>query len=83
MGCIGFMTPASALGHQKLTPEAEIPIKVINCDTGYDRDNQSWVLSRLLRDREERRTTELDLPKDGFASLPRDRKSLLGVSFYC
>jgi hypothetical protein len=24
-----------------------------------------------------------DLRKNGFASLPRDRKSLLGVSFYC
>lgn len=51
----GFMTLASALGHQKLMPEGEIPIKVIDCDTGYDRDNQAWVLSRLLRDREEKR----------------------------
>lgn len=64
----GFMALASALGHEKLMPEAEIPIKVINCDTGYDRDNQSWVLGRLLRDRGEARVAELGLqatpPKD-------------------
>lgn len=48
-----FSALASAFGDKKLMPPPDIESIVINGDTGYVRNNQSWLLGRLLRDFEE------------------------------
>lgn len=39
-------------------PVPDFPCKVINADSGYTRENRSWVLGRMLRDAEEPLTDE-------------------------
>lgn len=48
-----FSALVSAFGDKKLMPPPDIPSIVINADTGYVRNNQSWLLGRLLRDFED------------------------------
>ena len=48
-----FSALVSAFGEKKLMPPPDIPSIVINADTGYVRNNQSWLLGRLLRDFED------------------------------
>ena len=43
----------SAFGDKKLIPPPDIESVIINGDTGYVRNNQLWLLGRLLRDFEE------------------------------
>ncbi|KAK3690243.1 hypothetical protein B0T22DRAFT_536974 [Podospora appendiculata] len=46
-----FMTLASVIGGKQLMPpSAEINSTVIECATGFQRANQSWLLGRILRD---------------------------------
>jgi len=33
-------------------PQPDFPVRVINVDTGYNRENKSWMTGRLLRDQE-------------------------------
>nr|POE83377.1 hypothetical protein CFP56_69384 [Quercus suber] len=40
----------SAMGENSLMPKPEFACKVINAESGYSRDNNSWVLSRIIRD---------------------------------
>ncbi|KAI9737532.1 MAG: hypothetical protein M1834_009687 [Cirrosporium novae-zelandiae] len=40
----------AVFGNQKLMPEADYSAEIINCDTGYKRSNESWVLGRIVRD---------------------------------
>lgn len=47
-----FMSLASVLGDHRLMPEPDTDIQIINCDNGYVRTNNSWVLGRLLRDKQ-------------------------------
>jgi hypothetical protein len=47
-----FMTLSSALGDGTLIPLQEIPCRVINLKTGHYRQNEYWVIGRLLRDLE-------------------------------
>jgi hypothetical protein len=47
-----FSSLASIIGDQRLMPSPDIPLQVINLSNGYVRDNNSWVLGRLLRDHE-------------------------------
>lgn len=54
-GWIGyaFTSLASVIGDKQLMPSGpDCPSKVINCSTGYSRTNRSWLLGRILRDRE-------------------------------
>jgi hypothetical protein len=44
------MALLAAVGENKLMPLPDYPIKVINGQNGYARDNKSWVLGRLVRD---------------------------------
>lgn len=44
------MAVLAAVGENKLMPLPDYPIKVINGQNGYVRDNRSWVLGRLVRD---------------------------------
>lgn len=47
-----FTSLSSVFGDCRLMPQPDTDIKVINLSNGYERDNNSWVLSRLLRDHE-------------------------------
>jgi len=49
-----FISLASMLGDHRLMPEPDTGILVINCNNGYVRDNYSWVLGRIVRDKEYR-----------------------------
>ncbi|CZR65945.1 uncharacterized protein PAC_15845 [Phialocephala subalpina] len=50
----GFTSLMSAVGKQQLMPTVEQPALVVNCANSFSRDNQSWLLERLLRDYEVR-----------------------------
>ncbi|KAJ5163385.1 uncharacterized protein N7500_005215 [Penicillium coprophilum] len=43
-------TVVAVVGEKKLMPPADFPCKVINGETGYIRDNRSWIIGRLVRD---------------------------------
>ncbi|EHK42469.1 hypothetical protein TRIATDRAFT_183765, partial [Trichoderma atroviride IMI 206040] len=48
-----FKSLASVLGDKQLMPsEPDCPSSVINCSSGYGRNNHSWILGRILRDHE-------------------------------
>lgn len=47
-----FSTVMSVVGDGRLMPAPDYPAKVINAESGYKRDNKSWILGRLLRDYE-------------------------------
>ncbi|KAJ6436690.1 Protein kinase-like domain protein [Purpureocillium lavendulum] len=51
-GWVAYATTAaaSATGENKLMPLADISCKVINGETGYVRDNCSWIIGRMVRD---------------------------------
>jgi len=55
-----FMAVSSALGDGTLMPLPDIPCRVINLKTGNYRQNESWVIGRLLRDLE----LHFELPED-------------------
>src|SRR5579859_3918404 len=42
-----------AVGDNRIMPTTDCQSVVVNAESGYVRDNQSWVLGRLLRDVEE------------------------------
>lgn len=48
----GFSNLLSAVGDRSLIPAAEFPSILVNCSNAFARDNQSWILGRLLRDHE-------------------------------
>ncbi|KAM5359206.1 hypothetical protein ACJA88_015190 [Fusarium oxysporum] len=39
-----------AIGENKLMPPADFSCMVINGETGYTRDNHSWIIGRMVRD---------------------------------
>ncbi|KAF8545885.1 hypothetical protein OG21DRAFT_1451348 [Imleria badia] len=45
-----FSNLVATLNGGTLMPQPEIPCLVINADSGYQRDNRSWVIGRVLRD---------------------------------
>jgi hypothetical protein len=47
-----FSSLVSIFGDRRLMPNPDTSIIVLNCDNGYVRDNNSWVLGRLVRDHE-------------------------------
>ncbi|KAI4267790.1 MAG: hypothetical protein L6R38_008093 [Xanthoria sp. 2 TBL-2021] len=47
-----FSNLLAAFGDMKLMPLVERPSLLVSCSNGFVRDNQSWILSRLLRDHE-------------------------------
>ena len=47
-----FSTIANIVGEGRLMPAPDYPCRVINTGSGYPRENQSWVIGRLLRDGE-------------------------------
>lgn len=48
-----FENIVSMAGEGRLMPNPDYPCKVINAESGYARENRSWMLGRLLRDNEE------------------------------
>lgn len=57
----GFSNLLSTIGDKKLMPVLDCPSLIINCSNGFVRDNQSWILGRLLRDHETRHKVD---PRD-------------------
>lgn len=49
-----FTSLAAALGDHRLMPAPDTDVQVINCENGYTRANNAWILGRLLRDHESR-----------------------------
>jgi hypothetical protein len=47
-----FSALMSIFGDRRLMPAPDTSILVLNCENGYVRDNNSWVLGRLVRDHE-------------------------------
>jgi hypothetical protein len=47
-----FTNLLSAVGEKQLMPTADQQSIVVNCENGFVRSNQSWILARLLRDHE-------------------------------
>ncbi|KAM5349011.1 hypothetical protein ACJ41O_008834 [Fusarium nematophilum] len=52
LGWVAYAITAavSAIGENKLMPPADFPCLVINGETGYVRDNHSWIIGRMVRD---------------------------------
>ncbi|KAF3059525.1 hypothetical protein GL218_04504 [Daldinia childiae] len=48
----GFSNLLSAIGDMRLMPTSDCPSFLVTCSNGFVRENQSWVLGRLLRDHE-------------------------------
>lgn len=48
----GFSNLLSTIGDGRLMPSAEFQSILVNCSNAFARENQSWVLGRLLRDHE-------------------------------
>ena len=61
----GFTNLLSAVGEKKLMPTADYPSIVVNCANAFPRINQSWVLSRLLRDHEIEHEVDPTNPPNG------------------
>ncbi|KAI9811952.1 MAG: hypothetical protein M1832_000657 [Thelocarpon impressellum] len=47
-----FTMLLAVVGDGKLMPAPDYPCKIINVNTGYTRENRSWLVGRLLRDDE-------------------------------
>ena len=47
-----FTSLMGIFGDRRLMPEPDGSTIVLNCDNAYARDNNSWILSRLIRDHE-------------------------------
>lgn len=48
----GFSSLLAAFGDIALMPACDYPCILVNCATGFARENRSWALGRLLRDHE-------------------------------
>jgi hypothetical protein len=44
-----FTAVLFAVGSLKISPDPDCPSILVNCSSGYKRENQSWFLGRLLR----------------------------------
>ncbi|KAI9150773.1 G protein-coupled receptor GPR1 [Paramyrothecium foliicola] len=66
-GCFAYALTAlgSMVNDGRLLPQPDYPAKVINLDSGYGRDNKSWVIGRLLRDIEAKASRTKPLGDDG------------------
>jgi hypothetical protein len=47
-----FMVLVNVLGDGRLLPQPDFPVKVFNLSSGYVRQNQNWVIGRIMRDHE-------------------------------
>ncbi len=70
-GWVGYAVQAlmSAIGNGRLMPEPDCSSQVINGKSGYARENQSWVLGRLLRDHEQNKVKVRDNGEEKVAAL--------------
>lgn len=52
IGWVAYSVKAvvAAVGENRLMPKPDCNVKVINAETGYVRDNTSWVIGRIVRD---------------------------------
>lgn len=61
----GFSSLLSAFGDMALMPACEHRCILVNCATGFARENRSWALGRLLRDHEARHGVDPRPVEDG------------------
>lgn len=54
----GFSSLLAAFGDMALMPACDYPCVLVNCTTGFARENRSWALGRLLRDHEIRHAVD-------------------------
>ncbi|KAK2611772.1 hypothetical protein N8I77_005096 [Diaporthe amygdali] len=54
----GFSSLLAAFGDMALMPACDHPCVLVNCSTGFARENRSWALGRLLRDHEIRHVVD-------------------------
>lgn len=54
-----FISLVNLLGDGRLMPTPDYPCKIINLETGYYRENKSWLIGRLMRDNEASMTKKL------------------------
>ena len=55
-----FLALINTVGINRLMPEPETPLTVINCENGFARSNRSWVLDRLVRDYQARLEAKME-----------------------
>ena len=55
-----FLALIGTVGINRLMPQPETPLIVINCENGIARSNSSWVLDRLMRDYEARLEAKME-----------------------
>ncbi|KAF3769356.1 hypothetical protein M406DRAFT_249210 [Cryphonectria parasitica EP155] len=60
-----FMALVEIIGHGRLLPEPDYPVKVFNLRSGYVRENKNWVIGRLLRDIETMHSRQQPLTDEG------------------
>lgn len=66
-GCVAyaFIALVNVIGDGRLLPKPDYPVKVINLDSGYARENKNWVVGRMLRDIESTLARDTPLDDDG------------------
>lgn len=47
-----FTTLVGVIGDGRLLPPPDFPVKVINLESSYARENKNWIIGRILRDNE-------------------------------
>lgn len=60
-----FMALVEIIGHGRLLPEPDFPVRVFNLNSGYVRENKNWVIGRLLRDMETTLSRQQPLESEG------------------
>jgi hypothetical protein len=76
----GFTNLLSAVGEKRLMPTADYSSVVVNCANAFTRVNQSWTLSRLLRDHEARH--EVDSTNPPTSTSPRGRAKSMRIDIF-
>ncbi|KAG8156853.1 hypothetical protein KVR01_013266 [Diaporthe batatas] len=61
----GFSSLLAAFGDMALMPPCDHPCILVNCATGFARENRSWALGRLLRDHEIRHEVDSRAVEEG------------------
>ncbi|PKS13380.1 hypothetical protein jhhlp_000151 [Lomentospora prolificans] len=60
-----FVALVNVVGDGRLLPRPDYPAKVFNLKSGYVRENQHWVIGRLVRDSEATMSREYPLHNEG------------------
>lgn len=83
-GWIGysFTTLMSVVGNGRLMPPPDYDAKLINTKNGFERDNHSWILGRLLRDFEHPLSNDVGLSITIFKAVASSRAGVPDKDWY-